>query len=395
MTVEGLRLGTVTYRHANRSGVSRTGVRRFVGLRIQGAGPIQALFSLTGHGRLGQQRGLRAIVQRASKSVYSTPWADRGPTRPCEGDEVTTRAGQDAAGLTPTSFPWAVAVGFVLIWSSGYISGPAGVEAVAPISLLALRFVLATALLLSLARWRRGPLRMDRATVVRVCLVGLTMNAAQFSSMYLAFAEGLQATLGALLHSLSPVLTVVLAGVLLGERVRRVQVVGLAVGVAGVVVVLGPDVEEAGGALGVTLALLSMLALSLGTMGQRWIPPTTDPWWSATLQFAVSVPPLLVLGLLLEGTSPFRDVGQGLAALVYLAVVNSIVGLLLLGALVRRAGAGASSSLFFLMPPVTAVMAWLVLGDTLDLRELVGLAVAVTGVAVATRRTSRVAAPSG
>ena len=285
-------------------------------------------------------------------------------------------------------FPWVAAVGFVLVWSSGYIAGPAGVDAVEPFTLLAVRFVLATALLVPLARWLRGPLRIDRDTLLRVCVVGLVMNAVQFGLMYLAFDAGLGATLGALLHSLSPVLTVVLAGVLLGERVRPVQVVGLVVGVAGVLIVLGPEVDAAGGAIGVTLGLLSMLSLSLGTLGQRWIHTTVDPWWSASIQFAVSIPPLLVLALALE-SSPVDDPVAGGIALAYLAVVNSIVGLMLLGAVVRRGGAGASSSVFFLMPPVTAVMAWLVLGETLDLRELVGLVVAITGVAVATLRPRR------
>jgi len=70
--------------------------------------------------------------------------------------------------------------------------------------------------------------------------------------------------------------------------------------------------------------------------------------------------------------------------------VNSIAGLVLLGVLVRRRGAGAAASVFFLMPPVTALMAWLVLGETLTVREGVGLLVAVVGVAVATRGGSAV-----
>jgi drug/metabolite transporter (DMT)-like permease len=286
----------------------------------------------------------------------------------------------------PVPFPWLVGAAFVLVWSSGYISGPAGVDAVEPFTLLALRFALAAAVLAPLARWRRGPLRMDRTTLTRVALVGVTMNAVQFGLMYLAFDAGLGATLGALLHSLSPVLTVVLAGVFLGEAVHRVQVLGLAIGVVGVLLVLGPDVDGAGGPAGVALGLLSMLTLSLGTMGQRWIPRGTDPWWSASVQLAVSVPPLAALAVLLERDDPVRDLGPGLVALAYLAVVNSVVGLLLLGALVRRGGAGASSSVFFLMPPVTAVLAYVVLGETLGALELVGLAVAVAGVAVATRR---------
>ena len=292
------------------------------------------------------------------------------------------------------SFPWVTAAAFVVVWSSGYIAGPAGVEAIGPMRLLTIRFVLAAAVIGTLALWRHGPPRMTRAVVVRVCLVGLGMNALQFGLMYVAFERGMGATLGSLLHSLSPVLTVVLAGVLLREQVRGLQVVGLAVGVVGVVLVLGPDVTEAGGAVGVTLGLLSMLALSLGTMGQRWIPPGTDPWWSASLQLGVSIPPVAVLALLTEGIAPVADPGAAALSLVYLAVVNSVLGLLLLGALVRRGGAGSSSSVFFLMPPVTAVMAFLVLGEQLDLREVVGIAVAITGVAVGTVRLRPRAAPS-
>ncbi len=139
-----------------------------------------------------------------------------------------------------------------------------------------------------------------------------------------------------------------------------------------------------------TLGILSMLALSLGTMGQRWIPRDGRPvvvgvgavhgrssrrWW--------------LLGLLLEGTSPVRDPAQAAVTLLYLAIVNSIIGLLLLGALVRRGGAGASSSVFFLMPPVTAVLAWLILGETLRPLGLLGLVITVVGVAVATRARGR------
>jgi drug/metabolite transporter (DMT)-like permease len=181
------------------------------------------------------------------------------------------------------------------------------------------------------------------------------------------------------------VLTAVLAGLLLRERLTRVQVLGFVVGVSGVLIVLGPDVEEAGGPAGIGFAVLAVLALSFGTLGQRWIGHGPDPLWSAAIQFGVSGPPVLLLALVLEGTDPVLDAQRAAVALGYLAVVNSIVGLVLLGLLVRRRGAGAAASVFFLMPPVTAVMAWLVLGETLTLREGIGLAVAVAGVAAATR----------
>lgn len=281
--------------------------------------------------------------------------------------------------------PAAPGAAFVLVWSSGYIAGPYGVTAMAPLTLVGVRFALATVLVAILARVLHGPLRIDRATALRIAGVGLVMNGLQFSAMYLAFAAGLGATLGALLHSLSPVLTVLLAGVLLGERLSPTQLAGFVIGVAGVLLVLGPDIESAGGVTGMLWATLSVLGLSLGTLGQRWIGHAPDPFWSAAIQFGVSAPPVLLLALAVEGTDTVYDVRRAGIALAYLAVVNSIIGLALLGLLVRAQGAGVAASIFFLMPPVTAVLAWALLGERLSGRELVGLVVAVTGVAIATR----------
>jgi drug/metabolite transporter (DMT)-like permease len=277
------------------------------------------------------------------------------------------------------------AVGFVLVWSSGYIAGPYGVEAMSPLMLVAVRFVLAALIAWILARALRGPLRVTRADAVRIALSGFVVNGVQFGAIYLAFDAGLGATLASLMHSLSPVLTALLAAVLLGERLSRLQVVGFVIGVAGVVLVLGPDVAEAGGTFGLVCGVVSVLGLSVGTLGQRWIGHAPDPLWSGTIQFGVAAPPLLVLALVVEGTDVVRDPAAAGLALVYLAVVNSILGLGLLGILVRARGAGAAASVFFLMPPVTAVLAWLLLGETLNAREMAGLVITVVGVAAATR----------
>ncbi len=285
--------------------------------------------------------------------------------------------------------PLVPAAAFVLVWSSGYIAGPYGVEAVSPLALVATRFVLAALLAGILARVLRGPLRVSRQDAIRIGLSGFVLNGVQFAAIYLAFDAGLGATLASLMHSLSPVLTALLAAMFLHERLSQVQLIGFVVGVAGVLLVLGPDVDEAGGTFGVVLGVISVLGLSLGTLGQRWIGHAPDPLWSATIQFGVSAPPLVVLALLVEGTDVVRDPVAGGIALVYLAVVNSILGLGLLGILVRARGAGAAASVFFLMPPVTAVLAWVLLGETLNAREIAGLVITVVGVAAATRATPR------
>lgn len=299
---------------------------------------------------------------------------------------MTTREAEPTAPPPVTSLPLVPAAAFVLVWSSGYIAGPLGVSAVSPFWVVTLRFLVAALLLYPLARLRHGALRISRQDLLRVTASGLVMNACFFGSVYAAFELGLHATVAALMHSLSPVLTAVLAGVLLGERLSRRQVLGFVVGVLGVLVVLGPDISHAGGPLGLLLGLVSLASLSLGTLGQRWIGVRIDAVWSATLQCAVCVPPLLLLALLLEGAPSVSQPVQATLSVLWMAAVNSLVGLLLIGLLVRRSGAGASASLFFLMPPVTAVSAWLVLDETLSPLAVVGLVLSTIGVAVATRR---------
>ena len=299
---------------------------------------------------------------------------------------VTTRTGSAHLPLVP-------AAAFVLVWSSGYISGPAAVHAAAPFSVLGWRFVIAALLGAGLALVLRRPTRMDRGTLGRVAAVGLVMNAVQFGLMYVAFDLGLGATLASLFHALSPVLTALLAAGLLGERVSVLQVGGFLVGVVGVLLVLGSDLGRSGGVAAVLIGCLSMLTLSLGTLGQRWIGAQPDLLWSAAVQFAVSAPPMLLLGWTTEGVWPVTDARQAVVAVVFLAVVNSIVGLVLLALLVLRGGSGAAASLFFLSPPVTAVLAWVVLDETLSLTQVVGLVVAVVGVGAATRTRAPAAVP--
>lgn len=281
--------------------------------------------------------------------------------------------------------PLLPAAAFVLVWSSGYISGPAAVYAAAPFWVLGWRFTLAAVLAALIALALRRPTRMNRAMAVQVAGVGLVMNALQFGLMYVAFDLGLGPTVSALLHALSPVLTLLLAAGLMHEGLGRLQVVGFGLGVAGVLIVLGPDVDASGGLVAVAAGVASMLALSLGTLGQRWIGGQPDLLWSACLQFTVAAPVLLVASWTFEGWWPVTDQAQAIGTVVFLAVINSVVGLILLALLVVRGGSGAAASLFFLAPPVTALLAWLWFAEVLGWRGWLGLAVSATGVALATR----------
>jgi len=310
---------------------------------------------------------------------------------PTDGSGAAGRTRADSPSSHPRTQPVPLLPAglFVLVWSSGYVAGMVGVRAVEPFTLVAIRFALAAAVMAAIARVAHGPMRIERSDWPRVAAVGVAINAVQFGSYYTAFELGVPASLSAMITALSPVLTVVVAHFMLHEPVRTLQTVGLVVGIGGVVLVLGPDVQAAGGGLGIAFTVLGTAALSFGTLGQRWISPATDPLWSTTAQFGFAAPPAAVLAVGLEGLDGVSDWSTGAAAIAWLILVNSVAGMLLLGWLVRKGGAGATSSVFFLIPAVTAVLAWLFLDESLRTYQLVGMALATVGVALATRSADR------
>ena len=169
--------------------------------------------------RVLEAHGLLSAATSAGSGHSSTRVV---PHRTGDGARVPRHGRTLACAVTSrtgSTLPLVPAAAFVLVWSSGYISGPAAVHAAAPFSVLGWRFVIAALLGAGLALALRRPTRMDRATLGRVAAVGLVMNALQFGLMYVAFDLGLGATLASLFHALSPVLTALLAAALLGERV--------------------------------------------------------------------------------------------------------------------------------------------------------------------------------
>ena len=229
---------------------------------------------------------------------------------------------------------------------------------------------------------------MDRDTLRRVAAVGFVMNAVQFGLMYVAFDLGLGATLASLLHALSPVLTALLAAAILGERVSTLQVAGFAIGVVGVLLVLGADLGPrrwpGRGARRVPQHAHAQPRHPRPALDRRAARPALVGRGAVRRVRS----PAARARWITEGAWPVTDTRQAVVAVLFLAVVNSIVGLVLLALLVLRGGSGAAASLFFLSPPVTAVLAWLVLDETLSPTQLVGLVVAVVGVGAATRTRS-------
>jgi drug/metabolite transporter (DMT)-like permease len=276
---------------------------------------------------------------------------------------------------------------FVLLWSSGFLAAGIGTRDVPALSLTTCRLALAGALLAAAAvaagaRWPRS--RREWRDVV---VGGVLMQAVQFGGAYAAIGLGVPAGLAALVLCLSPVVVAVLGGPLLGERLGRLGWLGSALAVAGALIAGVDHLGDGGSAAGLALLVLGLAGFAGGTVLQKRVGAVMDLRTGVAVQALVGAAVLAPLTVVTDGGLVLPHNAAGAGAFLWLAVVNSCAGVMLLFLLLRRGSAAAVSGLLYLVPPVTAVLAVPVLGQPLDAHTLAGLAVTLAGVVLVHRAT--------
>jgi drug/metabolite transporter (DMT)-like permease len=278
---------------------------------------------------------------------------------------------------------------FVVLWSTGFIGGKLGLPYAEPLTFLAVRYALVLALMLPLVWLSRAPWPADRRQILHIGVSGLLVHGLYLGGVFTAIGAGLPAGVTALVVGMQPLLTALGAGWLLGERVVGRQWIGLALGFGGVAMVVIGQSSAAGfdAPLGAMLvpALLALGGITAGTLYQKRFCPGFDLRTGAVIQF---IPTLVVTALAAWATeSMVIDwTGEFVFALGWLVVVLSLGAISLLNLLIRSGGAVNVASLFYLTPPTTAVMAWLLFDERLMPLALAGMAVAVAGVWLARAR---------
>ena len=272
---------------------------------------------------------------------------------------------------------------FVLLWSTGFIGAKFGLPYAEPLTFLALRFVLVASLLglaalLAGAPWPRGGRRIGHLVVA-----GLLVHATYLGGVFASIHQGLPAAVSALIVGLQPLLTAALAGPLLGERVGPRQWAGLFLGLGGIVLVVLTKVEiGAATPVAVGLSVLALFGITGGTVYQKRFCADMDLRTGNAIQFAASA---LVAGagaLLLE-TREVSWTAEFVFALGWLVFVLSLGAITLLLVLIRAGAASRVASYFYLVPPVTAVEAWLLFDERLAPLALAGMVLVAIGVALA------------
>ncbi|MEY4599835.1 MAG: hypothetical protein RLZZ445_2632 [Pseudomonadota bacterium] len=287
--------------------------------------------------------------------------------------------------MTPAAFT--VPALFVLLWSTGFIGARLGLPHAEPLTFLTLRYLAVIALMLPLALVLRAPWPTAITEVRHIAIAGLLMQGAYLGGVFCAVHAGMSAGVVALIVGMQPLLTAAVAGRLLGERVTRLQWCGLALGLAGVTLVVWQKMSLHGLSAGSLLLGLGALAgITLGTLYQKRYCPAFDLRTGSVIQFAAALAVTLPLAFSIE-TMQVQWTGEFLFALGWLVLVLSVGATTMLFRLIRRGAATRVTSLFYLTPAVTAVMVWLMFGETLSMMAICGMVIAVTGVALANRET--------
>lgn len=273
---------------------------------------------------------------------------------------------------------------FVLLWSSGFIGAKLGLPHAEPLSFLTVRYLFVLALLLPLTLAMRAPWPRDPRQWVHIGISGLLLHGLYLGGVFVAISHGLPAGVTALVVGMQPLLTAFAAGLLLGETVTRRQWLGLILGLGGVALVVSGKFGNGWTVTALWPALLALLAITAGTLYQKRFCPRFDLRSGAVLQF---LPTAVATGLAAAATESFRIewTGEFMFALAWLVLVLSLGAIALLNTLIRAGSAVNVASLFYLTPPTTALLAWLIFGETLSPAMIFGMALAVGGVYLSRR----------
>ena len=278
---------------------------------------------------------------------------------------------------------------FILMWSSGYVAGKVALPFSGPFTLIFMRFSSSAFILLLFAFVMRVAWPKSPAIYMHLCVVGILVQALQFSGLYVGLSLGVSAGISALIVGMMPILTAIGAVALLGEHVAKKQVVGLFVGLFGVAVVvldkIGLGHAQWAGYLAILLALCG---ISAGAIYQKKFIPYVDLRAAGCVQLAVASLVVAPLAFVYERFEMSFNLTM-LVATGWLSLVNSIGAVSVLFLMMRRGEASKVASLFYLIPSTTAVMGYLVLGEKLNGLQISGFMISAAGVYLSTQSSGK------
>ena len=281
---------------------------------------------------------------------------------------------------------------FCLLWSFAFVAGKIAVTDCPPLILLTARFSLAGILILGISALRGEALSLSWRDVAVFAVLGVANNAFYLGLGYTGL-QTVSAGLGGLIVSANPVFTAVLAAAFLGEQLTWRKVAGLLLGIAGVSFIVwhrmsvGTDSWH-----GIMFTLASLASIVAGTILFKVFAPKGSLWVGNGVQNLVAGVVLLPFAFALSSVSDIVPSTRLLGAFAFLVLGGSILAYLLWFHLLKVCGATAASAYHFLMPPLGMLFAWIVLGEHVEVRDLMGIVPVALGIYLVTRPTAASAA---
>jgi drug/metabolite transporter (DMT)-like permease len=288
--------------------------------------------------------------------------------------------------------PLPITIGlFCLLWSFAFVAGKIGVTDCPPLLLLTARFSLAGILILGITALRGDAWSLSWRDVAVFATIGIANNALYLGLGYTGL-QTVSAGLGGLIVSANPVFTAALAALFLGEALTWRKVAGLVLGISGVAFIVWHRMSVGTDSLhGILFTLASLASIVVGTILFKVLAPKGSLWIGNGVQNLAGGLAVLPFALTFSSVSDIVPSARLLGAFAFLVLGGSILAYLLWFHLLKVCGATAASAYHFLMPPLGMLFAWMVLGEHVETRDLLGIVPVAFGIYLVTRpaRASR------
>jgi drug/metabolite transporter (DMT)-like permease len=268
---------------------------------------------------------------------------------------------------------------FVILWSTGFVGAKYGLPYADPFIFLSIRVLIAALLLFAIAALLKSPIAIGKSAISRSALIGFFLHACYLGGVFFAISKGLPAGVAAVVTSVQPVLVSLLAVRVLGETLKRKQIVGLFLGFVGVITVLAPSSKADIPISGLVAILVALLGSTTATLLQKKIGADVPLISGTAYQYLASG---LILGVaaIATGGTRIQWSQEFIITFVWLLVALSVGAILLLLWLLNTASAASVSSLLYLVPPATALEAFFLFGEKVNTQGLLGIGITALGV---------------
>ena len=273
---------------------------------------------------------------------------------------------------------------FIILWSSAFVSGQFIVQSASPFASLAFRFMIVAIGFLIFSYYFKEKIFINLKLIIQAAITGILFHGFYLGGVFFSYSVGLTATLSALIVGLQPVLTNILSGPILKERVSVIQWFGIILGFIGTIMVIGLDIGKSIPTLGIISSIVALLGATIATIWQKKFTSNLTLSVNNFYQALAASTFLLIISLLFE--IPFINFdNRFVLSMGWQIIMVSFGAYAILMYLLKVGTASKTSSLFFLVPPTTAIMAWFVLDEKLFIIDIIGLLICTFGVYIATR----------